>query len=316
MERVLRKLYLNPNSSSYLAGINTLYREAKKEIPSIRVKDIENFLHKQDVYTLHKPVKRRFPRNRVVPSGYDSDWQADMVDLRSMAKYNKQHTFLLTVIDVLSKYGWAVPVKNKKPETVAVAFEQILKSSGRKCWRLMTDKGREFSGKPFQELMKKYDIHFFTANSPDVKAPNVERFNRTLKAKLWKHFTLKHTFHYLDVLPKIVDGINRTVSTVTKKAPVDVTPANEREVWHVAYGDGSILPKVPFKLKLNETVRISKEKGKFTKGYMPNFQEELFVVHERLARNPPVYRLRDMHGTVIEGIFYNSELSRVKGKGI
>ena len=312
MEKVLKTVYLNPNSPAYLAGIGAVYKEAKKQLPSIKVQDVTKFLHKQDVYSLHKPIKKTFPRNRVVPAGLDTDWQADLVDLKSMKKYNKGFTFLLTVVDVLSKYGWAIPLKNKKPETVGAAFEFIIQSSGRKPWRLMTDKGKEFTTKPFQEIVQKHEVHHFTSNSPDVKAPNVERLNKTIKTRLWKHFTLKHTFNYLDILPKIMKAINSSISSVTKHAPIDVTPANELKVWHIAFGDGTQPPPVKFRYKVGDFVRISKEKGKLSKGYLPNFQEEVLVVSERLARHPPVYRLVDLSGEEITGIFYDQELSKCK----
>ncbi|MCP4491455.1 MAG: transposase family protein, partial [Gammaproteobacteria bacterium] len=176
----LDKVYLNPDSSAYLAGINAVYYEAKKLYPEIKLKDVQDYLDKQNVYSIHKPVRKKFPRNRVVAAGLDTDWQVDLICLPTLRKYNKGHGFILACVDVLSKFGWAVPLKNKKPETVREAFKSILDSSGRKPWRLLSDKGTEFTGKPFKDFVKSRDIHFFTANSPDVKAPNVERYIRTL----------------------------------------------------------------------------------------------------------------------------------------
>jgi len=40
-------------------------------------------------------------------------WQADVVEKRPYAWFNKDYNYILTVIDVLSKYAWAIPFKSK-----------------------------------------------------------------------------------------------------------------------------------------------------------------------------------------------------------
>ena len=305
MDRLLNSVYNNSNSSAYLAGAGTVYRVAKEKNQKITLRDVKEFLHKQNTYTLHKPVLRRFPRNKVDSVALDYDWQIDLVDLRSLKKYNNGYTMLLTCIDVFSRYGWAVPLKNKQPVTVLAAFKEIL-DSGRKPWRVMSDSGTEFKA-VFKQFLKDNEIHYFTATSPDVKASNIERWNRTLKTRMWKHFTKDKTFKYLDVLPKLVHAINHTVSRVTKHAPVDVTISNEQYVKSII--NDTPLPKPPnFLFKVGDKVRITKEKGKLSKGYIPNFKEEIYTVTERLHRHPATYRLTADDGESITGIFYNSEL--------
>ncbi len=302
----LDKVYLNSDSPAYLSGVNSVYREAKKLYPDITLKNVIDYLNKKDVYSIHKPTRKKFPRNRIVPAGLDTDWQLDLVCLPTIKKFNDGHGYILACIDVLSKYGWAVPIKNKKPQSVRDAFQSILDSSGRKPWRVMTDSGTEFKG-VFKEFARSRDIHHFTANSPDVKAANAERYIRTLKTRLWKHFTLKKTFSYLAILPKLVSAINRTESTVTKHRPVDVTPANEAQVKAIAYGTPA--PWVRFLYKVGDTVRITKEKGKLSKGYTGTFTNEKFVISKRLVRHPPAYRVSDLSGEEITGIFYHAELT-------
>ena len=303
----LSKVYLNPDNPAYLAGVNAVYREAKKLYPNVTLKKVIGYLNKQNVYSIHKPVKRKFPRNRIVPAGLDTDWQLDLICLPTIKRFNAGHGYILACIDVLSKFGWAIPIKNKKPASVREAFKHILDSSGRKPWRVMTDSGTEFKG-VFREFLTSRDIQFFTATSPDVKAANAERYICTLKTRLWKHFTLKKTFNYLGILPKIVAAVNRSVSTVTKHRPIDVKPANEAKVMSIAYGT-TAGPCPIFLYKLGDTVRIVKEKGKLAKGYVGNFSDEVFVISQRLARHPVAYRLVDLTGEEITGIFYHAELT-------
>jgi len=152
MDKTLHKLYYSVDSPACYGGKKVLYNEAKKLFPKIKWKDIETFLAKQDTYTLHKPIQHVFPRNKIVTAGLDVDWQADLADLRNLKVYNSGYTYILVVVDVLSRYLWAVPLKRKTPKDVAKAFANILHSSGRMPWRLCTDKGTEFKGEFAQFL--------------------------------------------------------------------------------------------------------------------------------------------------------------------
>ena len=71
-----------------------------------------------------------------------SVWCADLVEMQQFSKLNKNFRYLLTVLDVFSKYGWIIPLKDKKGETVAEAFKSIF-NEGRKPEFVWTDKGKE-----------------------------------------------------------------------------------------------------------------------------------------------------------------------------
>jgi len=88
-------------------------------------KEVREGLQTQDAYTLNKPTRQRFPRRQVVVYGTDHQWQADLVDLGKLASYNKGFKYLLTCIDVLSRYAWVVPLKDK---TLKEAFQVISKT--------------------------------------------------------------------------------------------------------------------------------------------------------------------------------------------
>ena len=75
---------------------------------------------KQYTYTLHKPVRYRFKRNRVIVGAIDEQWEADLVIMDSLSKYNNG-------FKLLSKYAWAEPIKTKTGENLVKAFEKILK---------------------------------------------------------------------------------------------------------------------------------------------------------------------------------------------
>jgi transposase InsO family protein len=83
------------------------------------------------------------------------------VHLSKLSSYNKEFKYLLTCIDVLSRYAWVVPLKDKTGKTLKDAFHVIFKS-GRRPIRLQTDKGTEFTSRVFQKFLKEHDVHFFT----------------------------------------------------------------------------------------------------------------------------------------------------------
>ena len=84
---------------------------------------------KQEAKELHKPVIHKFPRRAVLVPGVNHTWAADLVIMQKFEKSNKQYKYILTVVDVLSKYAWAEPLKNKQHHTVINAFQKILARS-------------------------------------------------------------------------------------------------------------------------------------------------------------------------------------------
>jgi len=62
---------------------------------------------RQLVKELHAPARKNFSRRRVIVRGYDDLWQADIIETHPYSHFNKGYHYILTVIDVLSKYAWA-----------------------------------------------------------------------------------------------------------------------------------------------------------------------------------------------------------------
>ena len=181
------------------------------------------------------------------------------------------------VLDLFSKYGWIVPLKDKKGETVTKAFKTIFKE-GRKPQYLWTDKGKEYYNKYLKELLKKDNITLYSTENEE-KSSVCERWNRTIKTKMWKQFTVQGNTAYLDILPKILKQYNNTKHSSIKTAPAQAsTKKNQSAVYFNLYGNMEQLSSKP-KFKVGDKVRISNYKRKvFDKGYTPNWTEEIFVV--------------------------------------
>lgn len=305
----LSSVYYNPQTSGSFGGVNALRRATGAPTPNI-----VQWLQQQDAYTLHKPIRKKFPRRRTIVSGIDDQWQSDLIDLRSLKKYNNGYVYLLTCIDVLSKYAWVVPLKNKTGDSLVAAFEGIL-SDGRKPRRLQTDKGSEFRNRKFQDYLKQAGISFFVTENNDIKAAIVERFNRTLKEKLWRYFTRTNKLRYVDDLAKLVEAYNRSYHRSIKKAPIDVTINNEEEVWNTLYQPKLSSLRTP-KLQEGDRVRISKLRQTFEKGYIASWSEELFTISQVKRTQPPTYVIKDDSGEELDGTFYEQELQKVANKEV
>ena len=305
----LSDYYFDTKSPVAFTSPSPLYREAKKRYPSLTFSQVENWLQSKDTYTLHKPVRYNFPRNRVIVTWIDDQWQADLVDVSSLARFIKGYKFLLTCIDVFSKFALVVPLKNKSGETLVNGFQPIL-DLGRSPEKLQPDKGTEFLNRNFQSLLKENSIHFFSTNS-ELKASTVERFNRTLKTRMWKYFTVKNNRVYIDILQDIVHGYNNSYHRSIGRAPASVSLLSVGQVRRKLYGKSWTKPGRNFKFKLGDQVRISKSWRTFKKGYLPSWTQEIFTVTKIIPRVPPVYRLRDYANDEIEGVFYAEEWQKV-----
>lgn len=228
----------------YRQGPYALSGNVKKLLESARELDIDKkealrFLRGEPAFTLHRPRRVRFARSKtVVPPRVDSTWQADLVEMQDpkLVRHNRRTRYLLTVVDVLSKFAWVVASSSKTGRSVRNAFLHIFESSGRRPEKLQTDKGKEFYNGEVRELLDEMSIaHYSTEGEP--KAAVAERFNRTLKELTFKHMTLHNSYEYVDALPVLVGNYNRTVHSRTKMAPVDVdTPDRARYVWNNLFG--------------------------------------------------------------------------------
>ena len=133
------------------------------------------------------------------------------------------------------------------------------------------------------------------------KSVVVERFIKTLKNKIYKYMTAISKNVYIDKLDDIVEKYNDTYHTTIKMEPVDVK--------NNAYIDfkKDVINKEP-KFKIGDHVRIYKFKNIFTKGHMPNWSEEIFLIKKIKNTVPWTYIINDLNGEDIIGTFYEKEL--------
>ncbi|XP_044019514.1 uncharacterized protein LOC122859896 [Aphidius gifuensis] len=141
-------------------------------------------------HELHSLARRNYTGRHVDIRGLDETWQADLVDMQ--ASVNRNYKYLLTIIDVFSKFAWAITMKSKTGKDVTAAIKSVLEKE-RILKNLYVDQGKEFYNKEFEALMRKYKINMYSTYS-NLKASIVERFNRTLRNKMWEKFTYQGSY--------------------------------------------------------------------------------------------------------------------------
>ena len=245
----------------------------------------------------------------------DEQWQLDLADVSNLKKQNDGFTFLLYVIDVLSKYAWVVPLKQKTGKEMIRELRKIFQKDGRRPICIQLDQGKEFTNQKFLKAFK--SINFFTTRNTDTKASILERFQRTLKACMWRYFTRNKTRRYVDILSYLFYGCNNFFHWSFQRAPVEVNCSNVLQVWKNLYGpkgSSNLSSKKP-RFRAGDVVCISKAKKTFEKGYLSNWTTELFTVSKRIPdRYPCVYKIQDYHGEELEGTFCEKELKQVVKK--
>lgn len=303
----IKTAYVTPNSPGSFGGIRRLYEVVKGKS---KLKDVENWLKNQDTYSLFKQVRRNFPRLPILVNDIDEQWQIDLMDMTWLAKENNNYKYLLNVIDCFSRYAWVIPLKSKSATEVSDALETLFKM--RTPQKLQSDQGKEFVN-----LCKKYKINFFTSTDDVIKCAIVERFNRTLRTRLYRYLHYYETKRYIDDLGEIVTSYNNSFHRTIQMSPSEVSKDN---ITRVLINIRKSHPKNKAKqnpFKVGDTVRIARAKGVFEKGTTSNFSEEIFTII-KVKKTPQgyIYRLKDYDKEKITSIFYHYELVKAEEKSL
>ena len=299
--------YADPSQPGSLGGVAKFAKAHK--IPQSQAKQqLQQLLS----YTLHKPRRRRFPTLPTLVFTINEQFVMDLVDLQKLAKYNRGYKYLLTVIDVLSKYAWVEPLKSKNATAMVEALERLWARLGdRLPEKVQTDSGGEFYNAKVQAFFKKQGVNHFSTHG-DPHGSVVERWNRTLKTNMFRYFTANNTLKYIDVLPALVKTYNHTFHRSIQENPVNVTPKNENEIWYRLYGFKKGMKVKKPQCKVGDKVRLNKKFRPFKKGYLPGWTEEVFLVQQIYTKKPVVtYKLTEWDGTPIKGTFYQEDVQKL-----
>ena len=264
---------------------------------------------RQFALEIHKPIRHKFPRRKVMVSGIDSIWASDLVEMPPERGFK----YILTIVDVFSKFAWAIPLKSKTGIEMTETFEKILQESDRVPKKIWSDKGKEYYNKIFLKFLKDRGIELYSVES-EIKCSVAERFNRTLKEMMYRKFTELESNSdsgrspkWVKLLPELVHEYNHRVHSTIKMTPIEGSKKkNEEQIQRDVF---SISPSVKKpKYKIGDFVRIYKYKNLFEKGYIGRWTKEVFEISKILPTNPVSYITMDEDDEEIKGGFYEQEL--------
>ena len=285
----LQKRYNEIDVAGSYFGVDKFYRVIKAE-GKIKVtrKQVAEFLSSQTEYTIHRGVKRRFPRRRAIVPHIGYQIEVDCAFMTQYKALNDGYGYFLVAIDCFSKLAHTAPLKSLKAMEVSKALEGLLVKFGR-VWNVHSDRGSEFRSDKTQSMLRRLGIkHFYASN--ETKCFFAERFIRTIKSLIYRYMTSHNTHRWVDVLDSFTTNYNNTYHRSIKRAPSSVTKEDEHHLSKVMYDTPALAVKTTqgFKFELNDTVRISGLKTKFIRDFDEKWSREFFFLFLADSTNKPL----------------------------
>ena len=258
---------------------------------------------------LNKATINKFERQKVIVNHINEIHSTDLVDMTQYSKINKNYRYVFTNIDVFSKIAYAYPIKSKKIQDIKPCFQKIFEKNKPKY--IWSDKESSFFSKEMQQFFKNNNVKIYHTNS-HLKSVVIERFNRSLRELMMKHFTKNNNTIWYNILPKLIKIYNNRYHSTIKMKPIQVNKKNEKYIKEniYTYDETSKTPK----FKIGDLVRISLKTRKIFDKPSGNIKwsEELFKIHSINKTNVITYKIKDMNNEIIDGIFYQQELQKTK----
>ena len=266
---LIKELYESPEglqSSAKLWSKIKELRETDSKYANIKLKDVKEFYAKNPVTQITKPIRKSKVHRQILAREPKHIYQMDLLDVSNLASANNGINYLLTCIDVDSRYVWAVPLKTKSSEAVWDAFETIPKPE-----EVSTDNGGEFTGLFTKLCNKNGIIHVLNQPGDHNHMGIIESFHRTLRLKIAKYQLLNKTKSYIKALPQIIAGYNKSIHSTIKAKPIDVF--NGKDTNHQ-----ELKPPNEAKFRPGDNVRVQVKQKLFDKRSLPGWSSDVYEI--------------------------------------
>ena len=240
-----------------------------------------------EIYSI--PPRKNYPTNKTIIKSIDDTWSSDFLDMNDYGiKNNKSYRYILAVVDIFSKIGWTIPLKNKYAQSITDAFSQIIKTSRRKPNLLESDDGKEYVNKISGEFLNNHNIKRYSRNTA-LGAVFAERFKRTLGNLLKKPVPLAGNADWLSEFQSVIKQYNNTIHHSIKMTPNQASKKSTERKVYTSLQDRRVRKKPNFKLR--DLVRTADIKRVFSKGDSTNYSYKLYTTTEVIHDNIPSYRI-------------------------
>ena len=301
MIKVINELPYNQQQYGTFLVKNIIRSKRKLGLGSFTMEDLSNELNKLTI--------NKFPRKKVIVNHINEIHSTDLVDMTQYAKMNRGYKYIFTNIDVFSKIAYAFPLKSKKIQDIKACFEKIFKNNKPKY--IWSDRESSFLSKEMQQFFKDNNVKIYHTNS-HLKAVVIERFNTSLRELMMKEFVKNNNTVWYNILFKLIKIYNNRYHSTIKMKPIEVNKSNEKYIKENIYTSDKT-NKIP-KFKINDLVGISLKRRPIFDKPSANIKwsEELFKIHSINKSNVIAYKIKDLNGEIIDGIFYERELQKTK----
>lgn len=223
VDKVLQQVYNDPKLTG---GRDRVYDYVEERYVGISRRTIMEFLKNQESYQLRAPVKKPKITSPIFSAELNGHWQMDLVD---MSRYTDQgYKWIFVVVDVFSRYVWARALKTKEGVSVRNALSDVFQE--RRPIILQSDNGKEFKNSEVKTLLNLFHItQVFSKSYTPTTQGLVERFNGSLKNKIFNGFLRNGNKRWVQDLPAYVENLNSSVQSTIQEKP-DKVQENKQEI--------------------------------------------------------------------------------------
>ena len=116
----MEELYKNPKT---ILGLTEFYKKAKQQDKNITLKDVKEFLKNKYTSQIYKPLPNRHMNFFPITANKENDViETDLMDVSNISTKNKNYKYIFVCVDVYSRKGYAIPIKNKNTLNIIEAF--------------------------------------------------------------------------------------------------------------------------------------------------------------------------------------------------
>ena len=316
-EKVLSKLYYE---DGYYFGRDRLYKYLQSHFADMGIsrRMVMAWLRVQEVAQLNMPVRTTTEIQRTITKAPLNQVGIDLMDMSAVQSNGKK--WIISAIDLFSKYGWALAIPDKEEKTVLNAFKKIIEDMPKKPGVIRSDNGSEFISAIFKNYLKDNGIKQ-VLGSPSLPQSNgqVERFNGVIKRGLQMQRTQTGSRDWVAFLPIFISNYNDTWQRTIDKTPKDALNEDEagQEQTHEnikkEVSSKNQIVEVKPKFNVGETVRLRllKQGSLIKKGITAyNWSLETYrigKVHPSRGVRKTSYQIENDDGAFSE-LYYENDL--------
>ena len=239
----------------------------------------------------------------------------DLFHVDRLKAENNGINYILTGIDVFTRFGFCEPVINKSAPEVTKKLELIFNRMGVLPKNMCSDEGKEFKNWYTINFLKKHKINNVYAKT-DPKAACVERLQLSFQLLIYKYLVEKETYRYIDVLQQLMKNYNETKHSFLD----NLTPASAEDPknWDkVASSHSKHLSRIRIKkivprYKIGDIVRVSLKKSPFKRAYDISHSHQRYIIHKIDQKQiVPFYILKNERGEELAGKFHGNQLVKI-----